>query len=149
MEEIGVVISTQGVVARVSVQKSGACDACAASGTCKPSEETAELEAFNPIKAKVGQTVRLVLKPQLYLKASIIVYGLPVVSLIGGAILGKNIGEIYFKGMDSDLISAAFGFGALIISFLAIKIWSSKVEKKEEYRPVIEEIVNPESETLK
>ena len=149
MEEIGVVISTQGVVARVRVQRSGACDACAVSGTCKPVEETAELEAFNPIRAKIGQTVRLVLKPQLYLKASIIVYGLPVVSLIGGAILGKNIGEIYFKGMDSDLISAAFGFGALIISFLAIKIWSSKVEKKEEYRPVIEEIVNPESETLK
>jgi sigma-E factor negative regulatory protein RseC len=141
MEEIGVVIETEGIMARVRVQKSGACDACAAAGTCKPSEETAELEAFNPIMAKVGQTVRLALKPQLYLKASIIVYGLPVAALIGGAILGKNIGESYFKGTNSDLIAAAFGFGALIISFIIIKLWSSNVEKKEEYRPVIEEII--------
>jgi sigma-E factor negative regulatory protein RseC len=141
MEETGIVISTQGIMAKVLVQKRGACEGCAAAGTCKPSEETAELEAFNPIRAEVGQTVRLALKPQLYLKASIIVYGLPIVSLIGGAILGKNIGELYFKGVDSDLIAAAFGFGALLISFIAIKLWSSKVEKKEEYRPVIEEVI--------
>lgn len=141
MEEIGVVKSTQGIMANVLVQKRGACEGCAAAGTCKPSEETAELEAFNPIKAKVGQTVRLVLKPQLYLKGSIIVYGLPAAALIGGAILGKNLGDLYFKGMDSDLIAAAFGFGALIISFVAIKLWSNKVEKKEEYMPVIEEVI--------
>lgn len=141
MEEVGVVIKTEGIMARVRVQKSGACEACAAAGTCKPSEETAELEVFNPLRAKAGQTVKLVLKPQLYLKASIIVYGLPVIALIGGAILGKNIGELYFKGIDSDLLAAAFGFGALIISFMVIKLWSNKIEKKEEYRPVIEEII--------
>lgn len=142
MEETGVVLSVQGDIARVLVQKRGACEGCAAAGTCKPSEETAELEAFNPIGAKVGQTVRLALKPQLYLKTSLIVYGIPAVSLVAGAIIGKNIGEIYFKGIDSDIIAAAIGFGALIISFFIIKLWSNKVERKEEYKPVIEEIIS-------
>lgn len=141
MEETGIVISTQGIMAKVLVQKRGACEGCAAAGTCKPSEETAELEALNPISAKVGQTVRLSLRPQLYLKTSLIVYGLPAIALIGGAILGKNIGDIYFKGMDSDILAAIFGFGALIISFVVIKFWGSKLEKKKEYRPVIEEIL--------
>ena len=142
MEETGVVLSTKGNMARILVQKRGACEGCAAAGTCKPSEETAELEAFNPIDAKAGQTVRIALKPQLYLKTSLIVYGIPAAALIAGAIIGKNIGEIYFKGMDSDVIAAALGFGSLIISFFIIKLWSSKIEKKEEYKPVIEEIIS-------
>jgi len=141
MEETGIVISTQGIMAKVLIQRRGACEGCAVAGTCKPSGEIAELEAFNPIKAKVGETVRIAMRPQLYLKTSLIVYGLPAATLIGGAILGKKIGELYFKGMDSDIMAAIFGFVAFAISFLAIKFWVGKMGKKEEYRPVIEEVI--------
>ncbi|HCC69042.1 MAG TPA: hypothetical protein DEP99_04055 [Nitrospiraceae bacterium] len=141
MEETGVVISTQGFMAKVLVQKRGACESCPATGICKPSDECMEIEVLNPINARAGQTVKIVMKPQAYLKGTILVYGLPVIALIGGAILGKYIGEMYLKNVNSDIVAAIMGFAGLIITFLIIKIWSKKAETKEEYKPVIEEIL--------
>jgi sigma-E factor negative regulatory protein RseC len=141
MEEIGIVISAQGFMAKVLVQKRGVCESCPATGTCKPSNEGMEIEALNPINARVGQTVKIVMKPQVYLKGTILVYGLPVIALIGGAILGKNIGEMYLKNVNSDIVAAIMGFAGLIITFIIIKIWGKKAETKEEYKPVIEEIL--------
>lgn len=141
MEDIGIVVTTQGDMAKVLVQKRGVCEACPAIGTCKPSDEGMEFEALNPIRAKAGQTVKISLRPEAYLKGTMLLYGLPLLSLICGAILGKNLGELYFKGLNSDLLASIFGFGALAISFIAIKLWSSRIEKKERYKPVIEEIM--------
>jgi sigma-E factor negative regulatory protein RseC len=140
MEEVGVIVSIHGLTAKVTVPRKSACEGCSA-GTCKPGEQSMELEALNPVKARVGQTVRVVMKPYSYLKGSIIVYGIPALALVIGAILGKEIFSPYFKGVDPDVVSAFFGFGACIIFFLFIKIWSSKIEKKQELKPVIEEII--------
>jgi sigma-E factor negative regulatory protein RseC len=100
-----------------------------------------EIEALNPIKATVGQTVRVVMKPYSYLKGAIIVYGIPAIALVIGAILGKEFFSTYFTGVDPDVVSAIFGFGAFIVFFLFIKFWSSKLEKKQDLKPVIEEII--------
>jgi sigma-E factor negative regulatory protein RseC len=140
MEEVGVIVSIHGMTAKVTVPRKSACEGCSA-GTCKPSEKTMELEALNPIKATVGQTVRVVMKPYSYLRGSIIVYGIPALALVIGAILGKEVFSKYFRGIDPDVVSAFFGFGACIIFFLFVKIWSNKVEKKHELKPVIEEVI--------
>ena len=50
------------------------------------------MEADNPLGAVKGQKVKVVLAPQIYLKASIILYGIPMVAMVAGAILGKNAG---------------------------------------------------------
>jgi sigma-E factor negative regulatory protein RseC len=100
-----------------------------------------EIEALNPVNAKVGQKVKIVMKPYSYLKGSMIVYGVPALALILGAVLGKEIFSHYFKELDPDTVSAIFGFGAFAISFLYIKLWSSKVLKKVDLKPVIEEIL--------
>lgn len=140
MEEVGVIKSVEGLVAKVSVPRKSACEGCTVD-TCKPAEQSMEIEALNPVKAQIGQKVRVVMKPYTYLKGSMIVYGVPAIALIIGAILGKEVFSHYFKQIDSDIISAIFGFGAFVISFIAIKLWSKKLEKKVEYKPVIEEII--------
>ncbi len=141
MEEIGVVIKTLGRFAKVSIAKpKGICEHCTL-GTCHVSEEGSEIEALNMAGAREGQKVRVVMKPFSYMKGSLIVYGLPVLALVLGAILGKELALSQLKGSDPDSISAIFAFGAFGISFLFVKIWSSKAEKKLEYKPVIEEIL--------
>jgi len=144
IEETGIVTKTEGVMAMVAVQKKGTCEGCAVKGVCETQGEGSEIEAMNPVHAKVGQTVKVSIKPQVYLKGTMLVYGLPLVALIAGAIFGKNIGETYFRGTNSDLIAALAGFGALILSLLLIKIWTRSYETKTEYKPVIEEIINNE-----
>ncbi len=142
IEETGVVIETDGVMAKMLVQKRGACNGCTAKGTCESSEDGMHIEAFNPVRAKAGQRVRVSIKPQAYLKGAMFVYGLPLVAFIAGIIIGKNTGDVYFQKINSDILSVIFGFIALTISFFIVRAWSKKVETKTEYKPVIEEILN-------
>ena len=96
MEEIGTVKSTQGMFAKVSVPRKSVCEGCTA-GTCTPDEQAMEIEAINKAKAKAGQRVRVVVKTYTYLKGSILVYGIPALALIAGAIIGKEVFSSYFK----------------------------------------------------
>jgi len=143
MEEIGIIKDIEGFIAKVSVPRKSACEGCTA-GICKPEEQSMEIEALNPVNARVGQRVRIIVKPYTYLKGSIIVYGVPALALIIGAILGKEVFSSYFKELDPDIVSAIAGFGAFIIAFIAIKLWSRTLDKKGESKPIIEEILNDE-----
>jgi sigma-E factor negative regulatory protein RseC len=140
VEEVGVIKSIEGLVAKVSVLRKSACEGCTA-GICKPEEQTMEIEALNPVEARVGQKVKIIMKPYTFLRGSIIVYGVPALSLLIGAILGKEVFSHYLKEFDPDIVSAIFGFGAFAISFLSIKLWSNKAGKRVELKPVIEEIL--------
>lgn len=141
MEEIGVVKSITGSLAIVVVERKSACDQCKAG--CTVTDSGAEIEALNVAKAKIGQKVKVVMKPYTYLKGSIVIYGIPALALIIGAIIGKEfLSSLYpFKGLDPDIVSAIGGFGAFIISFLIVKLWSRRFERKVEYKPIIQEIL--------
>lgn len=141
IEEVGIVTKVDGITAKVIVKKRGSCDGCTAKGICETKGDSMEIEALNSAQAHVGQTVKISIKPQAYLKGTMFVYGLPLVFFIAGAIAGKNAGEAYFSEMNSDLVAALCGFGALIISLAGVKVWAKKVESKTEQKPVIEEIV--------
>jgi len=143
MEEVGVVTETNGVTAKVTVKKKGACDGCAVKGTCEPTEKGMEIKALNTVNAKPGQTVRVSIGAYTYLKSSMIAYGMPLVFFIAGAIIGKNIGAKHLTGYNSDLIAAIAGFTALIISLFLIKLISGRTASKDEYKPYIEEILSP------
>lgn len=138
MEEIGVVSSVSGPIAKVAVEKKGLCEKCSV-GICRLTDEGAELEALNEAGAQVGQKVRVMLRPYSYLKGSAIVYGLPSLALIAGAVLGRKAAGAL--GMEPDAASALLGFGCMGLSLLAVKLWSMRAEGKTEYKPVIVEII--------
>ncbi len=142
MEEVGIVIETEGITAKVVVQKKGACDGCSGKGACKSTDEGMEIEAINTIHAKKGQTVKVSIGAYTYLKSSMLAYGMPLIFFLAGAIFGKNIGEKYLTVYNSDLIAAIAAFAALIISLFLIKFISGRVASKEEFKPYIEEIIS-------
>ena len=139
MNEIGTVKRIEGITAVVSVERKSACEQCAAG--CKLTDSGADIEAINRVEAKVGQKVRVEIKPYSYLKGSVIVYGLPALALVIGAVAGKEFFSRFFPSRDPDLGSALVGFSAFIVSFLMVKLWSTRYEKKTEHKPVIEEII--------
>lgn len=141
IEEIGIVTKVDGTMAKVIVQKRGVCEGCAARGTCESKEDGMEIEALNVANAREGQAVKVSMKAQTYLKGTMLVYGIPLVMFIAGAIAGKNIGDAYFKNVNSDLVAAVAGFAALLLSLLGIRSWAKKTESKTEYKPIIEEII--------
>ena len=141
IEEEGIVAEVEGSVAKVAILKKSACEQCAASGVCHPGDQSF-LEATNPLGAVKGQKVKVVVAPQLYLKASIILYGIPMAAFIGGAILAKNVAVTYGAEANSDLWAFIAGAGCLVISFFFIRMYNKKVEKTQKYKPVIVEILS-------
>ncbi len=140
MEEIGIVKSTDGVNAKVIVERKSACDQCT-QDTCKITNDGAEIEALNFIRASEGQKVKVAVKPYSYLKGAILIYGIPALSLIVGAVLGKVYLSPFFTGADPDVLSALGGSTAFIVSLIMIRMLTGRIEKKTKFHPVIEEII--------
>lgn len=140
IEETGTVKSINGIMALVDIPRKSACEGCTA-GTCRPEEKTMEIEAVNQAGAVAGQKVRIAIKPYTYMKGSMLVYGVPAVALVLGAVFGKEVMGRLFVTRDPDILSAIFGFGALLVSFVVVKILTNVAGKKIESKPVIEEIL--------
>ncbi len=141
IEEEGIVAEVAGDIAKVAITKKSACENCSASGVCHPGEQE-YMEAANPLGAKKGQKVKVMLAPQVYLKASIILYGIPMAVFVAAAIAGKNLGLRYGTESSSDLWAFVAGMACMVVSFLFIRMYNKKVEKTEEYKPVIVEILD-------
>jgi sigma-E factor negative regulatory protein RseC len=143
IEEEGIVMETAGGSAKVAILKKSACEACAAAGTCHPEDgDQSYMEAANPLGAIKGQKVKVVLAPQLYLKASIILYGIPMAVLVAGAIIAKNLALRFLGEANSDLWAFIVGMTCMVVSFFFIRAYNNKVEKTQEYKPVIVEILS-------
>ncbi len=140
IEEEGIVAETSDGIAQVAVLKKSACEQCAAAGVCHPGDKE-YLEASNPLGAKKGQKVKVALAPQIYLKASIILYGIPMAALIAGAIVAKNA-AVRLGAANSDLWAFFAGMAGLLVSFLFIRAYNKKIEKTAKYKPVIVEILS-------
>ena len=141
IEEEGIVMEVHDGLAKVAVLAKSACEKCASSGVCHPQGEDSFMEATNPLGAKQGQKVKVVLAPQLYLKASIIIYGIPMAVFIAAAIIAKNLAIQHGSEANSDLWAFLAGMTCLVISFFFIRSYNKKVEKTREYKPVIVEIL--------
>lgn len=141
IEETGIVTSIDGITAHVNIPKKSTCQGCTA-GTCIAGEQSMELIAFNKAGAEVGQKVRVLIHSYTYMKGTMIMYGLPALALVLGAVFGKEVMPQFLVGADSDILSAFFGFSFLGLSFIAVKIWSNLRTDKTESSPVVEEIIS-------
>jgi sigma-E factor negative regulatory protein RseC len=140
IEETGTVKSINGVLALVDIPRKSACEGCTA-GACRPEEKTMEIEAVNQAGAVAGQRVRIAIKPYTYMKGSMLVYGVPAIALVLGAVFGKEVMGRLLRDLDPDILSAIFGFGALVVSFIVVKILTNVAGNKIGSKPVIKEIL--------
>ncbi len=141
MQEIGTVKSIDGHFAKVVLsRRSSCCDSCE-KDSCDIPEEGVETEAINQAGAKVGQRVKVVMKPYTFLKGALILYAFPILALFVGAFLGKAYLNRVFEGTDSELLAAIGAIVAFVASLLIVKIISGKMARKTEYKSVIESIV--------
>jgi sigma-E factor negative regulatory protein RseC len=141
IEETGIVTVIDGMSARVSIPKKSTCEGCTA-GICTAGEQSMEISAINKAGAQVGQKVKVLVHSSAYLKGSLIIYGIPALALVLGAVFGKEVTAGFFRTADPDVLSAIFGFGFLVLSFVLVKIWSNRRTESAGASPVIEEILD-------
>lgn len=141
LEEEGIVIETVGATARVLIEKKSACASCSAVAVCHPPEHD-YVEVENPVGAVRGQKVKIIVASEQYLKASVILYGIPVFVFLFSALVGKMAAVALGGEAYSDLwafVAACFFTGA---TFMLIVRFQRRLQKGCTYQPIITEIID-------
>ncbi|RQD61875.1 MAG: hypothetical protein D5R98_06190 [Desulfonatronovibrio sp. MSAO_Bac4] len=138
-EKSGQVLSTHQNLARVKIKRTSSCATCSCVGMCSPfGKDWMIIEALNLPGAREGQNVIVTYEVENELKASFILYIVPLISLILGAVVGAWLDPLH----NQDLSSVTGGFGLLTLTYLAIRFYSQKKYRLEQkFNPVIREIL--------
>ena len=143
IEEHGTVLQLKDKhIAVVMCQKSTLCEHCASSGSCLMGDDdhTRTIEAINQAGAAVGDHVKIATTTRSFLQSSFLLYIVPLIALVIGAIVGKFVGETWVQNVDPNLLSAIFGVFFMAGSFVILRVGSMAL-KKETYMPKIVGIV--------
>ena len=135
MRQTGKVLELRGKKAVVRFIRSDACGHCNACFTFGSKE--ADIEIDNILSAEPGETVVIELHGKSVFKASVIVYGVPLVCLLAGAALGSVLGDLY-----AALGGVLFAAG----SFFILRALEPRFSRMNEFKPRMIEIVEPTEE---
>lgn len=133
MGEKGLVINTKGHLAVIQMTRTEACGQCRACLAGMKKEEMI-IEADNECNAKVGDWVIMELRNNSFIKAVMIMYGIPMLALMIGIVLGYYVLYPYLP-MDREVLSFAVGILFTLLAFLWIRSKESTWDKKK-IRPV-------------
>lgn len=141
MKEIGIIREVHGKKALVEIQRHSACGDC---GACHMGKEqsTMETTALNPIDAKVGDAVEVEMEFANVLKATSIMYGIPLVAFL----LGASLSYAFIIGMGTDwdqvLVPFFSGIALMAVSYGGIRFLDKKGLFSSKYQSVITGLVN-------
>jgi sigma-E factor negative regulatory protein RseC len=126
MDETGTVteVHSDGRVV-VTVERTSACVGCGMQGLCFPDgKKRMDVRLATGIDCEVGQKVRLRIDASRFLKYSFIVYLIPILTLLIGAVAGNVI-----SGSDGgQWLVVAGSVAGLTTGLLLVKSYSSKLE---------------------
>ncbi len=137
--EYGTIVELKGrQIAVVLCQKQSACKHCPSSGACQIGDDGKSMlvESFNQIGAQVGDRVKVVTSTKHFLQSSFVLYILPVIGLLIGAISGQLIAEYTQVAIDPQLLSALIGVAFMVGTFLSIRV-GTRALKREIFMPKI------------
>lgn len=134
MAEKGQVVNIKENLAVVKMIRTEACAKCRA---CLQgmNEQEMFIEAENGCEAITGDWVEIELQENGFLHAVLIMYGIPMIALLAGIVLGYYAVAPLVPHMNRDIVSSLIGLIFTGIAFLWIKSqekrWASK-----KYRPI-------------
>jgi sigma-E factor negative regulatory protein RseC len=145
LEEFGSVIELkEKEIAIVLCQRNSACTHCAARGLCavKDDDGSQTIEVHNTLGAQPGDKVKVSISTKSFLQSSFLLYIVPLIALIVGAVIGQLVGQHLEEGPDPNLLAAFTGTAFLIGSFFVIRFCTRAIPK-EAFMPRITEIISP------
>ncbi len=135
MEEHGIIVECRGTTALVKTRRGTSCDNCSSKKACKPLEQNDMLiEVENTIGAKVGQDVVFTVGAGSVIKAGVLFYLVPVLSFIGGVVIGQSLLTALFPKTNPDLVSGLFGAFLLVVSFIGLKVYNRRISRNNAFR---------------
>ncbi|NLI89751.1 MAG: SoxR reducing system RseC family protein [Epulopiscium sp.] len=140
MAQIGKVDSIKNDNIFVKVIREEACAHCKMCTTGINEGKECIIEAVNKCNAKVGDVVEIDVQPNYFLRATAIMYGIPLIVLF--LAIGISLGVLESKGVAAaEVISAFIGVFFTAIVYLAINK-REKNNKNDKYLPIAVSKVN-------
>ncbi len=121
----------------VEVRRAEACHSCVNKGACTTlGGQTKDLTLLveNKIGARAGDQVILTMDEASVIKASAVIYLLPALGLIAGALVGSKV----FLSEMASVVGCAIG---LCVGLLFTKLISTGMAKKSKYMPRLTAII--------
>nr|HID59001.1 hypothetical protein [Desulfobacterales bacterium] len=148
MTEEGTVKRVQGSMAWVVTKRSDMCQNCLARSACHMLGGGDEVEAKvkNTANARVGDRVVIGLSETAMLKATFLVYLVPVMALFGGSLIGLLLNKLVYANASSDLLEIVTGSISFFMAIFWIKTRGNRLSSHREYLPEIVSI-KPEAST--
>ncbi len=118
MDQVGRVISTNNGMARLEVKRLAGCGSCKGCGSsCDVKAEY--IDIINSLDVAPGDFVEIVSDTSRVLKFMLILYGVPLLFLIVGFLIGY---QIFAGNPNQEIMSLGVGILALIISGVIVKM---------------------------
>ena len=129
--------------ATVVTEKGDACNNCGSSQFCHSLVDCSRMETrvINQAGAGVGDLVSINLSSMGVLKSALILYILPTISLLFGAVAGAELRILL--GISETAAAILFGFAGLILGFAIAKFISKRQEGGNKLTPIIIRIIRP------
>ncbi|MCO6473269.1 MAG: SoxR reducing system RseC family protein [Melioribacteraceae bacterium] len=133
--EKGIVISASGGRAKIMLDESGKCEECSAKLFCKPagSKDAKILEVEDSLGVNTGDSVNIEIIGSDILKASVMLYGVPMIILILGILFGMSI----FSGSSLKELCAFLFASGLTIVYAGILLVFNKIKPLKQNLPKI------------
>ena len=133
--------------AKVITERGDACNNCEAAEFCHSIAECSRMETrvLNMAGAKAGDLVTIELSSKMVLKDAFILYMVPVIGLIFGAIIGAGLSQNLIIGETDATIASAFA--GLVLGFIITAFISSWFMSKNQLTPVITRVIDRKTGT--
>jgi sigma-E factor negative regulatory protein RseC len=133
--EEGIIISSDKGVAEVGLIENENCEECSAKLFCKPGENTTKtIRAYDPFDSNPGDGVRISIPGNAVLKATVLLYGVPLLLLLVGILLGL---ELFRNTGFPELFSFVSSISLIGLYFVGVFLWSKKHKDEFKYAKII------------
>ncbi|MGL5347604.1 MAG: SoxR reducing system RseC family protein [Peptostreptococcaceae bacterium] len=149
MEQQGYIIEIiDNQTAKLKMQRHSACASC---GKCTTTSEKKDIivEVDNTIGAKVGDRVVVNMESVNVLKATIIVYAIPLIWLMIGTIATYFTIQSVGITNNIEIISGIVGLILMMAAFFVIKTKDRKYRESREYIPIVTKIIVSKDNEIK
>lgn len=142
IEEVGRIVAREGDRVWIEAERRSACGGCSAASGCGTQvlqgvfgRRRLRLQAEDTTDARVGEQVRFGLREDALLRGSVAVYLVPLLTLLGGALLGEAVGPQW--GTPGETATLLFGGVGLAAGFLWVRSFGRRLGGDRRFQAVV------------
>lgn len=133
MEEKGTILDIQDQTMTVRFQRSAMCEKC---GACQHANEEMRMQIQRIKEAEVGDQVTVSLGKGTFFKAALVAYGIPLLALLVGLLLGAYLPITQNAEINSLIVGVAFAACA----FAGLRLTEPRRQQNQSYTPKVDSL---------